>query len=113
MSRLDASRRQISAACDSGGKNAFITGIGRGGAARRGISAKLGKSPTPRSPVCRIVGEGERLLEPDGVGGCIGGAGKHRPLDLIEPSFVIKHSYRRIAAVRRRDAQLTAVDAAY
>ncbi len=47
----------------------------------------------PHSPVRRIVGEGERLLEPDSVGGCIGVAGKHRPLDLIEPLFMIKHRH--------------------
>src|SRR5258707_13107176 len=31
----------------------------------------------PHSPVCRIVGEGERLLEPHGVAGCIDAAGKY------------------------------------
>jgi len=47
-----------------------------------------------QSPVCRIVGEGERLLEADGVGGSAGRAWKHRALDLIESLLVEEHRHR-------------------
>src|SRR5258708_137731 len=63
--------------------------------------------PLPGHSVGAVVGEDERLLEPDGVGGGI--AGRQRlALDLVEPAFVIEHRDRGAAAVLAQDAQLAA-----